>query len=155
MKGGKGSALPVKKDNKVLSKKAEETNLKRKKSVATEGKAKRQSKKPAKDPNMPKRPPGAFFVFMEEFRKTYMAEHPGTKSVSAVGKAAGDKWKSLSEAEKAPYAAKALKKKGEYEKSMQAYNQKKNVVEAKKSEAQEEEDEEEDDEDEVEEDDDE
>ena len=42
--------------------------------------------------------------------------------MSVVGKAGGDKWKSLSEAEKAPYVAKAEKRKTEYNKSMQAYN---------------------------------
>ncbi|CAL9766073.1 unnamed protein product, partial [Musa acuminata subsp. burmannicoides] len=44
------------------------------------------------------------------------------KSVSVVGKAGGDKWKSLSEAEKAPYVAKAAKFKTEYTKKIAAYN---------------------------------
>ncbi|KAF9682106.1 hypothetical protein SADUNF_Sadunf05G0073800 [Salix dunnii] len=56
------------------------------------------SKKAAKDPNKPKRPASAFFVFMEDFRKQYKEAHPNNKSVAAVGKAGGDKWKSLSEA---------------------------------------------------------
>ncbi|WVZ21394.1 hypothetical protein V8G54_008716 [Vigna mungo] len=76
--------------------------------------------KAAKDPNKPKRPPSAFFVFMKQFNK----EHPDNKAVSAVGKAAGAKWKSLSDAEKAPYVAKSEKRKVEYEKSMRAYNKK-------------------------------
>ncbi|CAL5393879.1 unnamed protein product [Camellia sinensis] len=62
-----------------------------KKPAAKKGKA-------AKDPNKPKRPASAFFVFMEEFRKMYKEKHPNNKSVAAVGKAGGDKWKSLSEA---------------------------------------------------------
>eukprot|EP00262_Sarcandra_glabra_P018825 TRINITY_DN68_c0_g2_i3.p1 TRINITY_DN68_c0_g2~~TRINITY_DN68_c0_g2_i3.p1 ORF type:complete len:159 (+),score=51.30 TRINITY_DN68_c0_g2_i3:156-632(+) len=90
----------------------------------------RASKKPAKkekagkDPNKPKRPASAFFVFMEEFRKQFKDKNPGNKSVSVVGKAGGDKWKSLSEAEKAPYVAKAAKRKTEYNKNMAAYNKK-------------------------------
>ncbi|GAV88140.1 HMG_box domain-containing protein [Cephalotus follicularis] len=80
--------------------------------------------KAAKDPNKPKRPSSAFFVFMEEFREQYKKEHPKNKSVSAVGKAGGEKWKSLSEGEKAPYVAKAEKRKVEYEKNMKAYNKK-------------------------------
>ncbi|KAJ6931699.1 hypothetical protein NC652_015014 [Populus alba x Populus x berolinensis] len=60
--------------------------------------AARKSGKAAKDPNKPKRPASAFFVFMEEFREQYKREHPKNKSVAAVGKAGGDKWKSLSEA---------------------------------------------------------
>ncbi|KAK0588886.1 hypothetical protein LWI29_006624 [Acer saccharum] len=50
-----------------------------------------------KDSNAPKRPPTAFFVFMEDFRKSYKESCPDNKSVSAVGKAGGEKWKSLSE----------------------------------------------------------
>ena len=81
-----------------------------------------KKEKKVKDPNKPKRPASAFFVFMEEFRKQYKEKHPNNKSVAAVGKAGGDKWKSLSDAEKAPYIAKADKRKVEYEKTMKAYN---------------------------------
>ncbi|XVE56289.1 hypothetical protein DITRI_Ditri03aG0226700 [Diplodiscus trichospermus] len=84
----------------------------------------RKSGKAAKDPNKPKRPASAFFVFMEEFREQYKKDHPKNKSVAAVGKAGGDKWKSLSQAEKQPYVAKAEKRKAEYEKNMKAYNKK-------------------------------
>ncbi|KAJ4720055.1 High mobility group B protein [Melia azedarach] len=77
-----------------------------------------------KDPNKPKRPPSAFFVFLEEFRKVYKQEHPNIKAVSAVGKAGGEKWKSLTDSEKAPYEAKAAKRKSDYEKLMTAYNKK-------------------------------
>nr|AGV54591.1 high mobility group B protein 1 [Phaseolus vulgaris] len=82
---------------------------------------KAKKEKAKKDPNKPKRPPSAFFVFLEEFRKTFKAENPNVKAVSAVGKAGGEKWKSLSSAEKAPYEAKAAKRKVEYEKLMKAY----------------------------------
>ncbi|CAL5332033.1 unnamed protein product [Camellia sinensis] len=54
----------------------------------------KKGKVAAKDPNKPKR---------EEFRKAYKEKHPNNKSVAAVGKASGDKWKSMSEAEKAPF----------------------------------------------------
>ncbi|GMI78573.1 high mobility group B3 [Hibiscus trionum] len=87
-------------------------------------KATKKAGKAAKDPNKPKRPASAFFVFMEEFRVQYKKEHPKNKSVAAVGKAGGDKWKSLSEAEKRPYVEKAEKRKVEYEKNMKAYNKK-------------------------------
>ena len=109
MKRGKSKAeAPKKADNKLAVKKGSE----------------RASKKARKDkdPNKPKRPASAFFVFMEEFRKTFKEKNPNNKSVSVVGKAGGDKWKSLSEAEKAPYLAKAAKYKSEYTKKMAAYN---------------------------------
>ncbi|ONM57119.1 High mobility group B protein 2 [Zea mays] len=106
--------------------------------------------KAEKDPNKPKRPPSAFFVFMEEFRKDYKEKHPNVKQVSVIGKAGGDKWKSLSDAvslfvpqshfnrlspqlvavatlqmqEKAPYVSKAEKLKAEYTKKIDAYNNK-------------------------------
>ncbi|XP_054784178.1 high mobility group B protein 1-like isoform X1 [Prosopis cineraria] len=95
--------------------------LKADKSSAKMTKKARNAKK---DPNKPKRPPSAFFVFLEEFRKAFKAENPNVKAVSAVGKAGGEKWKSMTTAEKAPYEAKAVKKKSEFEKLMKAYNKK-------------------------------
>lgn len=105
MKGGKSSAKGRNSESKLSVKK-------------------KAVKKPTKDPNKPKRPPSAFFVFMEEFRVQFKEKHPNNKSVAAVGKAAGEKWKSLSDAEKAPYVEKAEKRKKDYEKVMVAYNKK-------------------------------
>ncbi|GLT46047.1 hypothetical protein SLA2020_198360 [Shorea laevis] len=110
MKGGKSKS-----DTKS-------TKLSVNKKGAATTKAPKKSGKAVKDPNKPKRPASAFFVFMEEFREQYKKEHPKNKSVAAVGKAGGDKWKSMSEAEKAPFVAKAEKRKVEYEKNMKAYN---------------------------------
>lgn len=59
-----------------------------------------------------------------EFRKDYKEKHPNVKQVSVIGKAGGDMWKSLSDAEKAPYVSKAEKLKVEYTKKMDAYNNK-------------------------------
>ncbi|CAN6463885.1 unnamed protein product [Victoria cruziana] len=115
MKGGKSKAATAKKAESKLGVK--------RKAAASDRVGKRAAKK-GKDPNKPKRPPSAFFVFMEEFRKQYQEKNPNNKSVAAVGKAAGDKWKSMSESDKAPYAAKSAKRKAEYEKSMVAYNKK-------------------------------
>ncbi|CAA3005540.1 Hypothetical predicted protein [Olea europaea subsp. europaea] len=113
MKGGRSKAVVRKTDSKLSVKKG-----------AAAGKKAAPKGKPAKDPNKPKRPASAFFVFMEDFRKQYKEKHPNNKSVAAVGKAGGDKWKSLSEAEKAPYVAKAEKRKAEYEKTLEDYNKK-------------------------------
>ncbi|KAK9112469.1 hypothetical protein Scep_019988 [Stephania cephalantha] len=83
------------------------------------GKRVAKKEKPAKDPNKPKRPPSAFFVFMSEsgialrfsegFRKTFKEKHPNNKSVAV---------------EKAPYVEKAEKRKTEYNNKMEAYNKK-------------------------------
>ncbi|EHA8590796.1 DNA-binding protein MNB1B [Cocos nucifera] len=115
MKGGKSKADTSKKADSRLSTKRKGSE----KATKTAKKA-----KAGKDPNRPKRPPSAFFVFMEEFRKQFKEKNPNNKLVSVVGKAGGDKWKSLSEAEKAPYVAKANKLKSEYTKNIAAYNNK-------------------------------
>ncbi|KAG2686012.1 hypothetical protein I3760_10G155100 [Carya illinoinensis] len=94
-----------------------------------------------KDPNKPKRPPSAFFVFLEEFRKEFKKEHPDVKAVSAVGKAGGQRWKSLSDAEKAPFEAKAAKRKSDYEKLMKVYDKKQESTADEENEGKDEEDE--------------
>ncbi|KAF6153590.1 hypothetical protein GIB67_027457 [Kingdonia uniflora] len=125
---GRGVA---KRDTKEALKPVEDKRVGKRKAVSKpsskankSSKTQLKGKAAKKDPNKPKRPPSAFFVFLEEFRKTYKLEHPNVKAVSAVGKAGGEKWKSLSASEKAPYEAKAAKKKTEYEKVMAAYNKK-------------------------------
>ncbi|XP_058186425.1 HMG1/2-like protein isoform X1 [Rhododendron vialii] len=117
MKGGRSKAEPKKADSKLAVKKSAPAAKPGKKPAAKKAKA-------TKDPNKPKRPASAFFVFMEEFRKTFKEKHPNNKSVATVGKAGGDKWKSMSTAEKAPFVAKAEKRKTEYNKNIEAYNKK-------------------------------
>lgn len=126
MKGGKGKAETKKETPEEL--KPTDVILGKRKAAVKAGKSSqskaKKDKKAKKDPNKPKRPPSAFFVFLEEFREIYKREHPNVKAVSAVGKAGGVKWKSLTRAEKAPYEAKAAKRKSEYEKLLAAYNKK-------------------------------
>ena len=114
MKGAKA-------EDKKSSKRKAATSLTEKQMKRKVGKEKRLKK----DPNKPKRPPSPFFVFLTDFRKQYMKDHPNTKAVSEVGKAAGAKWKTMSTADKAPYVSKAEKLKSDYEKQMLAYNKKK------------------------------
>ncbi|KAE9586672.1 hypothetical protein Lal_00004952 [Lupinus albus] len=116
MKGGKSKTESNRADPKLA--------VNKKGGATTKGGRKPAKAKAAKDPNKPKRPPSAFFVFMEEFRKQFKKENPDNKAVSAVGKAAGAKWKTMSDADKAPYVAKAGKRKQDYEKSMKTYNKK-------------------------------
>ncbi|ERN10245.1 high mobility group B protein 7 isoform X1 [Amborella trichopoda] len=106
---------PVEKSKSSGSKKTSKVTTERAK-TGTKGKKER-------DPNMPKRPPTAFFVFMDEFRKTFKEENPEeAKSVSKVAKEGGEKWKSLSDEEKKPYLEKAAELKAEYEKAMEKFN---------------------------------
>ncbi|CAA0834916.1 High mobility group B protein 3 [Striga hermonthica] len=107
MKGGSSKAASRKADNRLSVKKQT-----------------KKEKQAAKDPNKPKRPQSAFFVFMEGFRKQYKEKHPKNKSVSVVGKAGGEKWKSMSDEEKAQFVEVANKRKKEYERQMEVYNRK-------------------------------
>lgn len=127
---GKGA---IKKDKNEVVKPVEDRAAGKRKAVLKASKSSNKRtknvKSAKKDPNKPKRPPSAFFVFLEEFRKVYKQEHPNVKAVSAVGKAGGEKWKSLTDAEKAPFEAKAAKRKLDYEKLMTAYNKKQESTE--------------------------
>ncbi|KMZ67940.1 High mobility group B protein 3 [Zostera marina] len=114
MKGGGGSKVSGRTTTTTSKRKAPEKAMSR------------AAKKAAKDPNMPKRPPSAFFVFMEDFRIEFKKNNPNNKSVAAVGKAGGTEWKSLTDDEKAPFIATAEKRKAEYTKQMTAYNNKTN-----------------------------
>ncbi|XP_060184975.1 high mobility group B protein 7-like isoform X1 [Lycium barbarum] len=88
------------------------------KEKTTEPKAKREKK--LKNPNAPKRPPTAFFVFMDDFRQTFKAANPDCKSVSTVAKEGGEKWKSMTDEEKKPYQDKAAELKAAYEKALKS-----------------------------------
>ncbi|XP_028125522.1 HMG1/2-like protein [Camellia sinensis] len=77
MKGGRSKTENKRTDSKLSVKRGAPSEKAGKKLAAKKGKA-------AKDPNKPKRPASAFFVFMEEFRKTYKEKHPSNKSVAAV-----------------------------------------------------------------------
>ncbi|KAJ4872353.1 High mobility group B protein 7 [Raphanus sativus] len=96
----------------------------RKKSTSDEPKAKRvrkakDEKKTSASNNKPKRPLTAFFIFMNDFRKTFKEENPSS-SVKDVAKQGGEKWKSLTEEEKKVYLDKAAELKAEYNKSLES-----------------------------------
>ncbi|XP_006367428.1 FACT complex subunit SSRP1-like [Solanum tuberosum] len=74
-----------------------------------------------KNPNKPKRPAGAFFIFLNDFRKQFKEENPNNKSKVPIHIAGGEKWKQLSDAEKAPYIAETRKCLDDYLKKKDAY----------------------------------
>ena len=114
-----------------------------------------ETKKKFKDPNAPKRPPSAFFLFCSEYRPKIKGEHPGL-SIGDVAKKLGEMWNNTAADDKQPYEKKAAKLKEKYEKDIAAYRAKgkpdaakKGVVKAEKSKKKkEEEDDKEDEEDE-------
>ncbi|CAL1387954.1 unnamed protein product [Linum trigynum] len=100
---------------KPTKKKAAERNA----TEVAEPNAKRtkKEKRAAKDPNKPKRPPTAFFIFIGDFRKTYKEANPDSKDVKKVAKEAGEKWKSMTDEEKKPYLEKAAQLKADHGKT--------------------------------------
>ncbi|KAJ8280146.1 hypothetical protein GJAV_G00051040 [Gymnothorax javanicus] len=79
-----------------------------------------KKKKRIKDPNAPKRPPSAFFVFCGEFRPKVRAENPSL-SIGEIAKKLGEKWNATSAEDKLPYEKKASKLKEKYDKDLAAY----------------------------------
>jgi hypothetical protein len=77
--------------------------------------------KAAKDPNAPKRAMSAYFVWMGENRAKIIAEHKlDSSKVAEVAKKAGEIWGSMTDAQKAPFTAKAEKDKARYAMEMAA-----------------------------------
>ncbi|XP_010546256.1 PREDICTED: high mobility group B protein 7 [Tarenaya hassleriana] len=97
----------------------------RKKPTSDEPKPKRLRKlkdeKKSSASNKPKRPLTAFFLFLDDFRKTFKEENPGS-SVKDVAKQGGEKWKSMTDEEKKPYTDKAAELKAVYNKSLESEN---------------------------------
>ncbi|KAK5940048.1 Non-histone chromosomal protein 6 [Knufia obscura] len=79
------------------------------------------TKRAKKDPNAPKRGLSAYMFFANDQRDTVREENPGI-SFGQVGKVLGDKWKALSEKQRAPYDAKAAADKKRYEEEKAKYN---------------------------------
>ncbi|XP_060939955.1 high mobility group protein B2a [Limanda limanda] len=83
--------------------------------------AKKGKKK--KDPNAPKRPPSAFFVFCSDHRARIKEENPGI-TIGDIAKKLGELWGTQTSKDKAPHEAKAAKLKEKYEKDVAAYKAK-------------------------------
>ena len=90
--------------------------------VPPNGEGGRKRKK--KDPNAPKRPLSAFFLFCGDERAGVKAIHP-TYSVGEVAKDLGEKWNKVTPDVKSKYEAKAAQDKVRYEKELENYKNKK------------------------------
>ncbi len=78
--------------------------------------------KKVKDPNAPKRPLSAYFIYLADQREAFKKAHPGC-SVTDVTKGVADQWKKVSEKEKAKYTGKAAALKEQYTKAVEEYNE--------------------------------
>ncbi|GAA0152612.1 hypothetical protein LIER_11047 [Lithospermum erythrorhizon] len=73
----------------------------------------------------PKKPPTAFFYFLEDFRKGFQEDNPNVKSMRDIGKACGEKWKTMTYEEKVQYYDIATEKRAEFDIAMAEFNKKK------------------------------
>jgi len=88
--------------------------------VMTKSKKTKKASAP-KDPNMPKRPPTAYFIFLNENRDDIIKALPEGYKYTDVAVDAGKRWRAMSAAQKKPYEKKNAKLKKEYEKAMADY----------------------------------
>ncbi len=89
--------------------------------VPPKGMGKRGKKK--KDPNAPKRPPSAFFIFCSDHRPNLKGENPNL-TIGEIAKKLGELWAKQGAKDRAPYEQKAVKLKEKYEKDIAAYRAK-------------------------------
>eukprot|EP00730_Choanoeca_flexa_P018873 TRINITY_DN9201_c0_g1_i2.p1 TRINITY_DN9201_c0_g1~~TRINITY_DN9201_c0_g1_i2.p1 ORF type:complete len:211 (+),score=81.21 TRINITY_DN9201_c0_g1_i2:47-679(+) len=85
--------------------------------------SKKKAKK-VKDPNAPKRPMSAFFVFSGERREKVKEENPDF-AAKDVARRLGEEWAALDEEGKKPYTDKAAELKATYEIAKKEYDEKK------------------------------
>jgi len=89
--------------------------------LRAEKKAAKNVKK-AKDPNQPKKPAGGGYgVFLAKNREEITKSLPEGHKITDVAKAAGEKWKALSEEARKPFEAEFVQKMEEYKKAMGEY----------------------------------
>merc|ERR1711920_1138562 len=80
-----------------------------------------------KDPNAPKKPQTAYWLWLGENREKLLKEL-GTRDVTAVSKLAGEKWKALDAKLKVPFEKKAKGLKEAYDKALEEYKATKRQV---------------------------
>jgi len=88
--------------------------------AGAKGTTKRGTRK-KKDENAPKRALSAYMFFANANREQIRTDNPDI-SFGEVGRMLGQKWKELTDSEKAPYEAKAAADKKRYEDEKAAYN---------------------------------
>ncbi|XP_060191700.1 high mobility group B protein 14 isoform X1 [Lycium barbarum] len=94
--------------------------------VKSSEKVKKKKKKIAKiDAMKPKKPPTAFFYFLEDFRKEFQEQNPDVRSMRDIGKACGEKWKTMTYEEKVQYYDVATEKRREFDRATVDFNKRK------------------------------
>jgi structure-specific recognition protein 1 len=121
---GEGKEKKPKKERKPKA--AGEGGEKKRKAAAApkaKGEKGEKKKRAKKDPGAPKKPQGAFFLFMHDNREKIKTENPGLK-VTEVGKLGGELWKAATAEVKAEYDEKVKADKERYAQEMKIYSAK-------------------------------
>ncbi|CAD8059114.1 unnamed protein product [Paramecium sonneborni] len=87
----------------------------------------KSEKKKERDPNAPKRPLTAFFLFNQKYREKVLERNPEVKLIQ-ISQMAGQKWNSMSEEEKQPYIDQYNEAKNKYEEEIKDYNEKQSIT---------------------------
>lgn len=120
--GGSGDEEKQKKrKEKAEKKKSRSAKTVREKLPGSEKKKKKKSKK---DPNAPKRPQSAYFLWFNANREELKKDTPDI-SITDLSKKAGEVWKQMEDTDKTEWNEKAAEAKKEYEKAMEEYKAKK------------------------------
>ncbi|ETO25247.1 hypothetical protein RFI_11891 [Reticulomyxa filosa] len=94
--------------------------IKTNKTVESESWGRFRKNKKTKDPNAPKKPQSAYFLFINDRRPKLKETHPD-KKVTEMSKLLGAEWKDLSADKKKKWEEKAETLKAEYQKKLEAY----------------------------------
>ena len=98
-----------------------------KKAKSTKGKKKKKTTKVSGkgDANAPKRPMGAYMLWLQDNRQSigdkYCSDLSGRDRVTSIAKKGGELWNAMTDEEKAPFTSKALKLHEAYSEQMKVY----------------------------------
>lgn len=81
-----------------------------------------------RDPDMPRRPASAFFLFQNAIRNSVKSAMPDEAKGVEIQKAVSEKWKALDDESRKPYNDQHEKEVQEYDARIAAYNKSKGIV---------------------------
>ena len=74
-----------------------------------------------RDPNHPKQPPSAFFLFCNQKREELKATRPDVKSGPQIQAVLGEVWRSMSDDDRLPWKTEYVQRKAVYDEQMKLY----------------------------------
>lgn len=117
----KAAQLAAEAGNEAEMTDAANTKRKNTEEEASDDAPKKKKKKKVKEEGQPKGALSAYFFFTAEVREEVTAANPD-KKVTELSSIFGERWKKMSDEEKAPFVAKAAADKARYAAEMEAFN---------------------------------